>query len=63
MKVVAELQGKYRDLVASNMPTTLRVLKFCCEPGGICDKRNGRSSLTEQEKFEEQNPLQSPKNH
>jgi len=45
------------------MSKTLRVLKRCREPGGVCDKRTGRPSLAKEEKFEDQNPLQWPKNH
>ena len=39
MHVLDELREKYRDLAASNMSTTLGVLKCCGEPGGVCDKK------------------------
>ena len=61
MNVQAELQGKCRDLAASNMSKTLRGLKCCREPGGVCDKRTGRPSLAKEQKFEDQSSLQSPR--
>jgi hypothetical protein len=54
------LVEKCCDLAASNMSTNLRVLKCCCEPGGVCDKRTGRPSLEKEEKFEDQSSFQSP---
>ena len=43
------------------MSTTLRVLKRCRLPAGVCDKRTGRPSLAKEEKFEDQSSLQSPR--
>jgi len=45
MNVLVELREKYRDLAASNMSTTLGVLKCCRESGYICHKNKiGRLS-------------------
>jgi hypothetical protein len=61
MNVLVELREKCRDLAASDMSTTLRVLKFCHEPGGVCDKRIRRPSLAKEKKIEYRNSLQSPR--
>ena len=61
MNFHAELHGNCRDLAASNMSTTLRVLKCCRDPGGDCGKRTGRPSVAKEKKFEDQSSLQSPR--
>ena len=43
------------------MSSTLRVLKRCRVPAGVCDKRTGRPSLENVEKFEDQSSVQSPR--
>ena len=61
MNVQAELREECRDLAASNMSTTLRVLKCCREPGGVCDKSIGSPSLVKEGKCETQIAFQSPR--
>ena len=64
MHVLVELREKYRDLAASNMSTTLGLLKCCGERGGVCDKKRiGRQALATEEKFEDQNSLHSPRKY
>jgi hypothetical protein len=63
MKILAGLQGKYLDLAASNMSTTLRVLKCCREPGGVCEKRTGRPSLAKKKNLKIKIHCSRPENH
>jgi hypothetical protein len=63
MKVLAEMKGKCRDLAASNMSTTLRVLKCRREPRGVCGKRIERPSLEKKKNLKIIVHCSRPENH